>query len=141
MTVRGIKTLPYRMRGHVENAAKLAAFLNGHSAVEKVFYPGLTTHPNHKIAADQMNGFGGMLSFLVQGGAENAKKVANTVKIFTQATSLGGVESLLEHRFSVEPPDTKTPQNLLRLSVGLENIEDLIEDLSLALNPLQKTTN
>ncbi|MDF3076521.1 MAG: cystathionine gamma-synthase [Sphingobacteriaceae bacterium] len=133
LTVRGIKTLPYRMRGHVENAGKLAKFLQNHPKVEAVFYPGLASHPNHNIAAGQMSGFGGMLSFLVKGGAESARKVANSVQVFTQATSLGGVESLVEHRFSVEPPDTKTPQNLLRVSVGLENIEDLIEDLSQAL--------
>jgi cystathionine gamma-synthase len=121
------------MRGHVENAGKLAKFLQNHPKVEAVFYPGLASHPNHNIAAGQMSGFGGMLSFLVKGGAESARKVANSVQVFTQATSLGGVESLVEHRFSVEPPDTKTPQNLLRVSVGLENIEDLIEDLSQAL--------
>ncbi len=136
MAVRGIKTLPYRMRGHVENAVLLAAFLNERPMVEKVFYPGLASHPKHQIAAKQMSGFGAMLSFLVKGGADNARMVANSVKIFTQATSLGGVESLIEHRASVEGPDTKTPPNLLRVSVGLENIEDLTQDLALALNTL-----
>jgi len=117
LTVRGIKTLPYRMRGHQENAQKLTAFLESHTEVEKVFYPG----------------FGGMLSFLVKGGNDKAHKVANSTGIFTQATSLGGVESLIEHRASIEGPDTKTPRNLLRVSVGLENIEDLIEDIDLAI--------
>ena len=136
LTVRGIKTLPYRMKGHVENAQKIADFLDKHPQVEHVFYPVLPAHPNHAIAAKQMSGFGGMLSFLVKGDAEQARKVANSVQIFTQATSLGGVESLIEHRASVEGPGTTTPQNLLRVSVGLENIEDLIEDLALALSLL-----
>src|SRR5690606_37192837 len=117
LTVRGIKTLPYRMRGHQENARKLASFLESHPNVEQVYYPG----------------FGGMLSFLVNGGNEKAHKVANSTEVFTQATSLGGVESLIEHRASIEGPDTKTPRNLLRISVGLENIEDLIEDLESAI--------
>ncbi|MXV16318.1 trans-sulfuration enzyme family protein [Hufsiella ginkgonis] len=134
MTVRGIKTLPYRMRGHYENASKLAAYLLRHPKVEQVYYPGLAGHALHEVAASQMCGFGGMLSFLVKGDAEAAHKVANSVKVFLQATSLGGVESLIEHRFSVEGPATKTPHNLLRVSVGLENIEDLIADLAQALD-------
>jgi cystathionine gamma-synthase len=133
MTVRGIKTLPYRMKAHNENAAILANFLDSHERVEKVYYPGLMNHPGHEIAKKQMSAFGGMLSFLVKGGSNEARKVVNSVKIFTQATSLGGVESLIEHRASVEGPDTKTPQNLVRVSVGLENSEDLIEDLNQAL--------
>ncbi|AFD06926.1 cystathionine beta-lyase/cystathionine gamma-synthase [Solitalea canadensis DSM 3403] len=134
LTLRGIKTLPYRMRGHSENALTLAKFLEGHPAVEKVFYPGLSSHPDHLLASRQMkNGFGGMLSFLVKGGAEAAIKVANKTTLFIQATSLGGVESLIEHRASQEGPDTKTPQNLLRVSVGLEHIEDLIADMDKAL--------
>ncbi|MXV52181.1 aminotransferase class I/II-fold pyridoxal phosphate-dependent enzyme [Pedobacter sp. HMF7647] len=137
MTVRGIKTLPYRMKGHVENAQKLAEFLSTHDDIEAVFYPGLPSHENHSVAASQMNGFGGMLSFLVKGDEQAAKKVANATKIFTQATSLGGVESLIEHRASVEGPDTKTPVNLLRVSVGLENIDDLVEDISLAIRTLK----
>lgn len=118
LTVRGIKTLPYRMRGHLENAKKLTTFLESHPKVEEVFYPG----------------FGGMLSFLVKEGEAKAAEVANATKIFTQATSLGGVESLIEHRATIEGPDTKTPRNLLRISVGLENIEDLIEDISSAID-------
>jgi cystathionine gamma-synthase len=132
MTVRGIKTLPYRMRAHSENANQIAIFLNSHQGVEKVFYPGLADHPGHDIAKKQMSSFGGMLSFLVKGGSNEARKLVNSVKIFTQATSLGGVESLIEHRASVEGPETKTPQNLIRVSVGLENPIDLIEDLNQA---------
>ena len=136
MTVRGIKTLPYRMRGHNQNAIEVVDFLEKSPHVEKVFYPGLESHPDHKIARQQMSSFGGMLSFLVKGGAVNALKVINNLKIFTQATSLGGVESLVEHRASVEGPDNKTPQNLLRVSVGIENITDLIEDLENALKSI-----
>lgn len=133
LTTRGIKTLPYRMKGHVENALKIAVFLENHPQVERVFYPGLASHPQYVIAKKQMSAGGGMLSFLVKGSAKEARQVVNQVKIFTQATSLGGVESLIEHRASVEGPDTKTPQNLIRVSVGLENAEDLIEDLTAAL--------
>ncbi|WP_207533078.1 trans-sulfuration enzyme family protein [Desertivirga arenae] len=133
MTVRGLKTLPYRMRGHEENAIQIAQFLEQHPAVEKVFYPGLINHPSYAIARSQMSGFSGMLSFTLKGGQEAAIKAANSLKLITQATSLGGVESLIEHRASVEGPNTKTPFNLLRLSVGLENIQDLIEDLNQAL--------
>lgn len=136
MTVRGIKTLPYRMRGHAENASRIARFLQEHINVEKVYYPGLKTHQGHEIAAKQMSSFGGMLSFLVKGGSDEARNVVNSVRLFTQATSLGGVESLIEHRASIEGPDTKTPQNLIRVSVGLENVDDLIEDLEQALNEL-----
>lgn len=134
MTVRGIKTLPYRMRAHTENAMQIANFLNTHDGVEKVYYPGLSDHQGHEIAKKQMSSFGGMLSFLVKGGSDEARKLVNSVKIFTQATSLGGVESLIEHRASVEGPETKTPQNLIRVSVGLENPSDLIEDLKHALS-------
>jgi cystathionine gamma-synthase len=133
MLVRSIKTLPYRMRGHIHNAKLLAEFLEKHPKVEQVMYPGLLSHPQHEIAKSQMTAFGGMLSFCVKGGQEEAKRVINSLKLFTQATSLGGVESLIEHRASVEGPDTKTPFNLLRVSVGLEHIDDLIEDLTAAL--------
>jgi cystathionine gamma-synthase len=136
MLVRSIKTLPYRMKGHVSNAIQLAEFLEKHPKVESVMYPGLASHPQHQIAKEQMLSFGGMLSFCVQGGEDAARKVVNGLKIFTQATSLGGVESLIEHRASVEGPDTKTPGNLLRVSVGLENIDDLIEDIILSFNDL-----
>ncbi|WP_214070605.1 aminotransferase class I/II-fold pyridoxal phosphate-dependent enzyme [Mucilaginibacter sp. dw_454] len=132
--VRSIKTLPYRMRGHVHNAQLLAEFLAIHPAVELVLYPGLPSHPNHEVAKEQMTGFGGVLSFQVKGDREDAHRVINKVKLFTKATSLGGVESLIEHRATVEGPDTKTPFNLLRISVGLEHIDDLIEDLEQALS-------
>lgn len=134
LTVRGIKTMPYRMRGHAHNAELIVAFLSAHPNVQEVFYPGLKDHPGYEIAKKQMSAFGGMLSFLVKGDANDARKVVNSVKIFTQATSLGGVESLIEHRASIEGPDTKTPQNLIRISVGLENSEDLIQDLNQALD-------
>jgi cystathionine gamma-synthase len=133
MLTRSIKTLPYRMRGHIHNAQLFAEFLEKHPKVEQVMYPGLPSHPQHQIAKDQMTGFGGVLSFTVKGGEAEARRVVNSVQIFTQATSLGGVESLIEQRASVEGPDTKTPFNLLRVSVGLEHIDDLIEDISQAL--------
>lgn len=138
LTLRGIRTLPYRMRAHCENARKVAHFLANHPKVCVVHYPGLASHPGHAIAAKQMSDFGGMLSFQVcpdklHSGMENALRVANGTKLFTQATSLGGVESLIEHRFSVEGPNSKTPDNLLRVSVGLEHPDDLIADLAQAL--------
>ncbi|TSJ39178.1 aminotransferase class V-fold PLP-dependent enzyme [Mucilaginibacter corticis] len=131
--VRSIKTLPYRMRGHVHNAQLLAEFLNTHTKVERVLYPGLPTHPNYSVAKEQMNGFGGVLSFCLKDGPEEANRVINKLKLFTKATSLGGVESLIEHRATMEGPDTKTPFNLLRISVGLEHIDDLIDDLAQAM--------
>ena len=131
---RSIKTLPYRVKGHVHNAQLLAEYLQQHSKVESVMYPGLLSHPQYYIAKNQMLYFGGMLSFCVKGGSDEARKVVNRLKVFTQATSLGGVETLIEHRASVEGPDTKTPHNLLRVSVGLEHIDDLIEDIEQALS-------
>jgi len=138
LLLRGISTLPYRMRGHCENAKKVAAFLLEHPSVCKVHYPGLPDHPSHEIAARQMNDFGGMVSFEVcpdslHSGQENAQSMAARTKIFTQATSLGGVESLIEHRYTIEGPNSKTPKNLLRMSVGLEHPDDLIADLEQAL--------
>ncbi|HVW95020.1 MAG TPA: PLP-dependent transferase [Mucilaginibacter sp.] len=130
---RSIKTLPYRVNGHVHNAQRLAEWLEKHPKVEAVLYPGLTSHPQHDIAKSQMSGFGGMLSFKLKDGQDEAKRVINALKIFTRATSLGGVESLIEHRATVEGPDTKTPFNLLRVSVGLEHTDDLIADLQQAL--------
>jgi cystathionine gamma-synthase len=132
--VRSIKTLPYRVRGHIHNTQLLAEYLERHPKVEAVMYPGLPSHPQHHIAKSQMQCFGGMLSFTLKDGAEEAKRVINSLNVFTQATSLGGVESLIEHRGSVEGPDTKTPQNLLRVSVGLEHIDDLIADMKQALS-------
>ncbi|SFH02612.1 trans-sulfuration enzyme family protein [Pedobacter insulae] len=133
LLLRSIKTLAYRIKGHCENAMELAKYLAAHPKVEFVYYPGLISHPQHEIAKKQMKNFGGMLSILVTGGAESARKVVNSVQLFSQATSLGGVESLIEHRASVEGPDTKTPQNLIRISVGLEHVDDIKEDLNQAL--------
>jgi cystathionine gamma-synthase len=135
LTLRGVPTLPYRMRGHSENASKVAEFLSRHSAVEVVHYPGLKEHAGYEVACRQMELPGGMLSFQVKGGREKAFEAAAKVKVFTRATSLGGVESLIEHRASVEGPETRTPDNLLRLSIGLEHADDLIEDLAQALTP------
>ncbi|WP_175633374.1 trans-sulfuration enzyme family protein [Pedobacter ghigonis] len=134
LLTRSIKTLAYRMKGHCENGEKVADYLNQHPQVEAVFYPGLETHPQHEIAKSQMKDFGGMMSFLVKGGVEAASKVVNKVQLFAQATSLGGVESLIEHRYSIEGPDSKTPKNLLRISVGLEHADDIIADLEQALS-------
>jgi len=133
LVLRGIQTLPYRVRAQAESALKVAGFLSQHAAVESVHYPGLKTHLGHGLAVRQMALFGGMLSFQVKGGRDSALAVAAKVRIFTRATSLGGTESLIEHRASVEGPGTKTPENLLRLSIGLEHADDLIEDLAQAL--------
>jgi len=131
---RSIKTLPYRLKGHCQNAQALAEYLEQHPKVEQVMYPGLKSHPQHEIAKQQMTGgFGGVLSFTVK-DEQAARKVANATHLFAQATSLGGVESLIEHRASIEGPDTKTPFNLIRVSVGLEHIDDLIDDINQALN-------
>jgi cystathionine gamma-synthase len=133
LVLRGIRTLPYRMRAHSENARKVAMFLSHHPGVETVHYPGLDSHPGYALAARQMPLGGGMLSFQVRGGRDEAFKVAARVKIFTRATSLGAIESLIEHRASIEGPATRTPDNLLRLSIGLEHPDDLIDDLTQAL--------
>jgi cystathionine gamma-synthase len=133
LTLRGIRTLPYRMRAHSENALSIAQFLEQHPAVESVHYPGLKQHPGHDLAAQQMKLFGGMLSFQVAEGQDRALEVCSKVKLFTRATSLGGTESLIEHRASMEGPHTQTPNNLLRASIGLEHIDDLLEDLSQSL--------
>ena len=130
---RGIRTLPWRMRAHSDNALKVATFLAAHPRVEAVHYPGLSSHPQHDVARRQMTGFGGMLSMQVRGGRSAAFAVERQVRIFTCATSFGGTESLLEHRASVEGAATRSPDNLLRLSIGLEHAEDLIEDLGQAL--------
>jgi len=133
LLMRGIRSLPWRMRGHCENAAAVAGFLSAHAAVETVHYPGLTFDPGHAVAARQMADFGGMVSVEVKGGAEAALAVVRRVRLFTRATSLGGPESLIEHRASVEGPESRTPPGLLRLSIGLEHSADLIEDLDQAL--------
>ena len=133
LILRGMRTLPWRMRAHSKNGMKVAEFLAQHRNVEGVYYPGLRYHPGFEIARRQMSMFGGMLSFQVKDGGEAAMSVAAKTKIFTRATSLGGVESLIEHRASIEGPGTTSPENLLRLSIGLENADDLIEDLEQAL--------
>jgi cystathionine gamma-synthase len=130
---RGIRTLPWRMRAHSDNALKVATFLATHPRIEAVHYPGLASHPQHNVACRQMTGFGGMLSMQVRGGRSAAFAVERQVRIFTCATSFGGTESLLEHRASVEGAATRSPDNLLRLSIGLEHADDLIEDLGQAL--------
>lgn len=133
LLMRSIRTLPYRMRAHSEHAQRIAEFLADHPAVESVHYPGLPGHPGHAIARQQMQQFGGMLSIQVRGGTDAAMRVAGRVQLFTRATSLGGVESLIEHRASVEGSHTTTPANLLRISVGLEHPDDLMADLAQAL--------
>ena len=133
LILRGLRTLPCRMERHSANAAAVAAALAACPAVEAVYYPGLPSHAGHAIAQRQMKGFGGMLSFLVRGGPEEALGVASRVKLFVNATSLGGVESLLQHRASNEGQGSRAPQNLLRVSVGLEHADDLIDDLLQAL--------
>jgi cystathionine gamma-synthase len=133
LILRGMRSLPWRMRGHCENALKVANWLTDCAQVEAVHYPALESHAGHEIAARQMNAFSGMLSFEVRGGRDPAMAVAARTKIFIQATSLGGVESLIEHRASIKGEDPRTPQGLLRLSVGLEHPDDLIDDLAQAL--------
>ncbi len=133
LTLRGVETLPYRVRAQSENASRMACWLRTHPAVERVHYPGLADHPGHGIAARQMSGFGGMLAFQVRGGAETAMAAAARCRLFIRATSLGGAHSLIEHRASVEGPQTRTPANLLRVSAGLEHADDLIGDLEQAL--------
>jgi cystathionine gamma-synthase len=121
------------VRAQSENALWVARFLRSHPGVEAVHYPGLEEHPGHQIAARQMSAFGGMLSFQVLGGKETAMAAVARCRLFIRATSLGGAHSLVEHRASVEGPATRTPQNLIRLSIGLEHVDDLTEDLGEAL--------
>ncbi len=130
---RSTRTLPYRMKGHNENADRLAQFLENQSKVERVYYPGLKNHLGHEIAEKQMSGFGGMISFEIKGGADDALKTVACSKLIKRATSLGGVESTWEHRRSSEGEGSKAPENLIRLSVGLEHADDLTEDLERAL--------
>ncbi len=133
LTRRGLESLAARMAMHCANAMDLARFLDAHPRVERVHYPGLEDDPGHALAARQMSDFGGMLSFDVAGGQEEAFAVAAAVKVIARATSLGGTHSLIEHRASVEGPTTRAPENLLRMSVGLEHVDDLKEDLDRAL--------
>ena len=133
LVMRSLPTLAPRMRTHAANAQRVAEFLAAHPKVEAVHYPGLPGSPFHALATRQMRDFGGMLSFEVKGGKDAAMAVAAAVEIFTRATSLGGVESLIEHRASIEGPESRTPQGLLRASIGLEHPDDLIDDLAQAL--------
>jgi cystathionine gamma-synthase len=133
LALRGIESIVPRMHLHCTNALAVAHFLAEHPRVEAVHYPGLPSDPGHAIAARQMSAFGGMLSFDLAGGADAAMAVAAKVRIIIRATSLGGTHSLIEHRASIEGPTTMAPPNLLRLSVGLEHVDDITEDLAQAL--------
>lgn len=133
LVIRGMRTLPLRVERMCANALELARYLDGQPAVEAVFYPGLADHPGHAIATRQMQGgFGWLVCILVRGGHDAAARVAGRLRLFHRATSLGGVESLVEHRHVIEP-DTGIPPGLLRLSVGIEDAGDLIRDLARAL--------
>ncbi len=134
LVLRGLRSLACRVERHSVNALTLARALEAHPAVEAVHYPGLESHPAHGVARRQMRAFGGMLAFRVRGGRAAAVRVVSRLELFTVATSLGGTESLIEHRASSEGPTTRTPDNLLRVSVGLEHVDDLIEDLQQALS-------
>ena len=133
LALRGIRTLPWRVRAQTENARRVAEFLANHKKVEAVHYPGLKSHHAYEVAKRQMSAPGAMLSLQVRGGREAAIGMSNKLKLVTRATSLGGTETLIEHRHSVEGPDTLAPENLLRMSVGLEHADDIIEDLDQAL--------
>jgi cystathionine gamma-synthase len=134
LLLRSLPTLPLRVRQQSASALAVARFLAADPRVERVHYPGLEQHPGHALAVRQMGGgFGAVVSFQVPGAAAEALAVASRVRLFTRATSLGGVESLIEHRASMEGPLSQTPPNLIRLSVGLENVDDLVADLGQAL--------
>jgi cystathionine gamma-synthase len=139
LTLRGVKTLAVRMERHSDNAERVVAFLTGHPAVAQVYYPGLPEHPGHEAAAKQMRRFGGMVSIRLRGGREAALRVCAATEVFTLAESLGGVESLIEHpgqmtHMSVAGSALQVPDDLVRLSVGIEDVEDLVEDLRNALD-------
>ena len=138
LTIRGLKTLEVRMQRHSENAARVAEFLVEHPAVSRVLYPGLPTHPGHDVAARQMSGFGGMVSVRMAGGPEAARKLCSRTEIFILAESLGGVESLIEYPGAMTHASTagsqlEVPDDLVRLSVGIEDAADLLADLEQAL--------
>lgn len=139
LTLRGLKTLVVRMQRHSENAALIAEFLDGHHAIETVLYPGLPNHPGHDIAAKQMSGFGGMISVRLRGGAQAARDLCARTEVFILAESLGGVESLIEHPGAMTHASTagsqlEVPDDLVRLSVGIEDVADLLADLEQALS-------
>ena len=138
LTMRGLKTLELRMQRHCENAAVLAAFLADHAAVSQVLYPGLPSHPGHDVAARQMRGFGGMISVRMRGGAQAARDLCSRTEVFILAESLGGVESLIEHPGAMTHASTagsqlEVPDDLVRMSVGIEDAADLLGDLEQAL--------
>jgi cystathionine beta-lyase/cystathionine gamma-synthase len=141
LVLRGIKTLALRMQRHNESAMKVAQFLEKHPKVERVTYPGLPSHPGHELAKKQMTGFGGMITFFIKGGLEDARRMLENIKMFTLAESLGGVESLIEHpaimTHASVPPEVRAKigisDTLIRISVGIEGVEDLIADLDQAL--------
>jgi cystathionine gamma-synthase len=134
---RSLTSFAARMDVHSKNAMQLATYLETHPKIEAVLYPGLPSHPQHEVARKQMkNGYSGMLSILVKGKREEVLKLATNLKLFTHATSLGGVESLVEHRKSVEGDASLTPDNLLRVSVGIESVKDLMEDFEQALTSI-----
>lgn len=138
LLIRGMRTLPLRIERICANAMRLADFLRTHAGIEAVWYPGLPGHPGHAVAARQMaGGFGGLMSVLVQGDAAEALGVAGRLRVFQRATSLGGTESLVEHRPTIEP-QSGMPENLLRLSVGIEDADDLIADMDAALQAAQQ---
>jgi cystathionine gamma-synthase len=134
LVLRGLRSLSCRVERHSANALALATALSGHPALSHVLYPGLPTHPGHQVAARQMSAFGGMLALRVAGGRAAAVAVAARLRLFLNATSLGGPESLVEHRASSDGPGTTTPDDLLRLSIGLEHPDDLLADLLQALD-------
>jgi cystathionine gamma-synthase len=139
LTMRGLKTLELRMQRHSENAAKVAEFLAGHPSVSTVLYPGLPNHPGHQVAARQMRGFGGMVSVRMRDGVQSARQLCSKTGIFILAESLGGVESLIEHPGAMTHASTagsqlEVPEDLVRLSVGIEDIADLLGDLEQALS-------
>ena len=138
LTLRGIRTLALRMDRHCDNAEKVVDFLTQHAAVSEVIYPGLPEHPGHAVASRQMKRYGGMVSFRVAGGREQALQVCEKAEVFTLGESLGGVESLIEHpglmtHASVAGTDLEVPDDLVRLSVGIETADDLLADLERAL--------
>jgi len=136
LILRGLKTLACRVGVQTANAGTIATMLSAHPNVTEVLYPGLESHPGHEIAASQMSGFGAVVSFRVRGGKQAALDVVGRAEVFTRATSLGGVESLIEHRATSEAPHATTPDDLIRLSVGIEQVDDLVEDLERALCPV-----
>ena len=134
MLSRSTRSLAYRMRGHNEHAAVIAEYLSHRKRVKEVFYPGLESHPGHSVAKKQMSRFGGMISFLIDGNAQDAIGIVGKSRLIKRATSLGGVESTWEHRRSSESEGSVSPVNLIRISVGLEHPEDIIEDLDQAFS-------